>query len=86
MDENQIKELADAIYVEKIRRARAMKPTRKMGTGAELFAEVCGRMKAGIRAQFPIADETEVSDLLRRRLDRLEAVEDSGVFKKLANR
>lgn len=84
--DDQIQELADAIYADKIRRARAMRPSRKMGTGAELFAEVCGRMKAGIRAQFPTADESEVFELLRKRLDRLAAVEDSGIFQKIENR
>lgn len=85
MNDQQIKDLADAIYVEKIRRARAMTPASKMGSGAEMFAEVCGRMRAGIRAQFPGSEEQDVEFLLRKRLDRLAAIEDAGIFKKLGN-
>jgi len=82
MEEQQIKELADAIYVEKVRRARAMTPSRKMGLGGVLFGEVCGRMRAGIRSQFPNADAAEVEAILRKRLDRLAAVEEAGIFRK----
>lgn len=82
MEDQQIKELADAIYVEKIRRARAMPRSKKMGWGGILFGEVCGRMRAGIRSQFPQADEAEVESILRKRLDRLAAVEEAGIFRK----
>jgi hypothetical protein len=82
MEDQQIKELADAIYVEKIRRARAMPRSKKMGWGGILFGEVCGRMRAGIRSQLPQADEAEVETILRQRLDRLAAVEDAGIFRK----
>lgn len=83
MDEEKIKELADAIYADKVRRARAMQPSKKMGLGADLFAEVCGRMRAGIRSQFPEASASEIEGILRKRLDRLSAVEDAGIFRKV---
>ncbi len=83
MDEQKIKELADAIYADKVRRARAMPPSKKMGLGADLFAEVCGRMRAGIRSQFPEASASEIEGILRKRLDRLSAIEDAGIFRKV---
>jgi hypothetical protein len=79
MDSN-LKELADSIYREKVLRARAMPASRKMGLGAEMFAEACGRMRSGIRAQFPDASETDVEEILRHRLDRLTRVEEFGIF------
>ncbi len=79
----QIRELADAIYADKVRRARAMQPSKKMGLGADLFAEVCGRMRAGIRSQFPEASASEIEGILRKRLDRLSAIEDAGIFRKV---
>jgi len=82
MDE-QIQELADAIYADKVRRAREAPLSRKMGWGAELFSEVCGRMRVGIRAQFPEADEKKVEECLRKRLDRLSKMEEVGIFQRV---
>jgi len=61
-------ELIDDIYREKVRRARATPPGEKVYAGARLFEEVCRRMVAGIRHQFPDADEQRVQDILRQRL------------------
>lgn len=75
-----IKALADAIYVERVRRARQAPADQKMGWGAELFEEVCQRMRAGIRAQFPGSDDAKVEEILRNRLRRLRQVQEHGVF------
>jgi hypothetical protein len=85
MDEN-IQELADSIYREKVRRARKASPSKKMGWGAELFAEVCGRMRSGIRSQHPEATNAEVEAILCKRLDRLTRLHESGVFEKAPRR
>lgn len=78
--EEQIASLVDPIYRDKVLRAREAPLTKKMGWGAELFSEVCGRMRSGIRMQFPEADEEEVNKILRDRLDRLTQVEEMGIF------
>jgi hypothetical protein len=62
------RELIDALYREKVRRARRVAPTAKLLAGGELFEEVCIRMSAGLRAENPGADEAAIQDLLRRRL------------------
>lgn len=80
MNDAQIEEIVDPIYREKVLRARRAPLTRKMGWGAELFSEVCGRMRSGIRSQFPEADETEVEEILRKRLKRISQLEDHGLF------
>ena len=67
--EDQIKDLVDPIYRDKVLAAR------KLAMGGELFSEVCGRMRSGIRMQFPNADEREVHEILRKRLRRLNQIE-----------
>lgn len=80
MTEESIKELADAIYREKVLRARAVTLSKKMGWGAELFGEACSRMRSGIRMQFPSVSEAEVELKLRERLDRLARLHEHGIF------
>jgi len=62
-------ELADAIYREKVLRARATPPEQKLFAGVELFTLACEVTKAGIRSQFPDADESRVGEILQQRLD-----------------
>ncbi len=81
MEEN-IKALADAIYADKVRRARTSPLTKKMGWGAELFDEACQRMRTGIRVQFPKASEDEVKTELVRRLNRLRQVHEYGLYQR----
>ena len=78
--DSQIATLADAIYRERVRRARAAPASQKMGWGAELFSEACDRMRAGIRAQFADADSADVERILRQRLDRLRRLHEHGIY------
>ena len=80
MNDADIRPMADAIYADKVRRARAVPMEQKMGWGPELFAEACVRMKDGIRHRFPHALEPEVHALLLRRLDRLRQVAEPGIY------
>jgi hypothetical protein len=69
-------ELVDALYRDKVRAARAMKPEAKLLAGAELFDWASSITMAGIRAQHPAADARQVLQMLRDRLalaERLEA-------------
>jgi hypothetical protein len=68
-------ELIDDIYREKVRRARRMKPEAKLLAGIELFEYAAEITKAGIRSQFPLADEKEVLRILRERLALRERLE-----------
>jgi hypothetical protein len=63
-----IKELADAIYRERVLRARRTPIEQKILAGAELFELACQITCAGIRHQNPEADEATVQALLRERL------------------
>ena len=82
--DSDIPALADAIYRDKVRRARAAPASRKMGWGAELFSEACERMRAGIRAQFTKADAAEVEEILRQRLQRLRRLHEHGIYQQVA--
>ncbi|MFQ5806649.1 MAG: hypothetical protein ACE5I3_09385 [Phycisphaerae bacterium] len=70
-------ELIDALYREEVLAARAMSPEEKVRAGGELFDDVCERMKAGIRWQFPEADEARVNEVLRYRLQIARRLEQS---------
>jgi len=77
---DDLKRLADEIYRDRIIRARRTSSAAKLMEGPRLFAAVCERMKAGIRAQFPDADEDEVQQILQQRLRRLRNLEEHAVY------
>jgi len=61
--------LIDELYREELREARAMPPEQKLLLGEELFAYACSITMAGIRNQFPQADEAEQRRILEQRLE-----------------
>jgi len=61
--------LIDELYREELREARAMPPEQKLLLSEELFAYACSITMAGIRNQFPEADETERRRILEQRLE-----------------
>jgi hypothetical protein len=63
-----IRELADAIYRERVLRARRTPIEQKLLAGAELFESACQVTCDGIRHQNPGINETEVQRILRDRL------------------
>ena len=69
------KEMIDAIYQERVLRARQSSIAEKLMSGADLFEEVCERMAAGIRSQYPDYDDAAVLALMRKRLERLRRIE-----------
>ena len=81
MEEN-IKALADAIYADKVRRARALSVGERIDTAIELFEGALGVMRDGIRTQFPEKNEADVEAMLRWRLRRLRQVGEHGIYTK----
>ncbi len=70
-------DLIDALFRDRVRAARAMSPEDRFLAGPRLFHWACEITKAGIRQQYPDADEQRVLQLLRERLAwgrRLEQV------------
>jgi hypothetical protein len=67
--------LADALYREKVARARAMRPLDKLLEGPRLFDRACRLMADGVRHQHPELDEGGVRALVAARLTRLRMLE-----------
>jgi hypothetical protein len=75
---DEIKQLGDAIYRDRVRRARMTAPEEKLLDGMRLFDFACSITLAGIRHQFPDATEERLWEILRERLAlqrRLEIAE-----------
>ncbi|MDB5296773.1 MAG: hypothetical protein JWO31_2756 [Phycisphaerales bacterium] len=63
-----IKSLADALDLSRLRAARAANPVEKLLAGPRLFDRIRATMLAGIRHQFPGAPEHRVRAILSERL------------------
>jgi hypothetical protein len=75
---NPTKRVIDQIFRERVLRARATPPEVKLVEGPRLFEQACRTMRDGIRHQFPDANEAQVEEILRQRLEvqrRLESRE-----------
>jgi len=72
--------LINDIDRERISRAKRMTVAEKFLAGGDLFDEVCERMRAGIRSQFPNEDDAGVKRILKERLARLRQVEEHGIY------
>lgn len=68
-------ELIDDIYRERVLRARRADPGQKLMDGPRLFDWACKITAAGIRDQFPDADEDRVQQILRDRLEWRRRIE-----------
>ena len=60
--------LIDQLFLERVRKARALNPEDKLLAGARLFDRTCRIMADGIRDEYPNADERRVREILRERL------------------
>jgi Rv0078B-related antitoxin len=63
-----IKELGEQIFRDRVLRERQMDPAAKLSAGFELFEFACGISRAGIRHQYPQAGDAEVERILAERL------------------
>lgn len=77
---DQLKELQDAIYREKIMRARAMTESERFVATLELIDTSFEWMLAGVKMQFPEASEEDAQRILGERLDRMRQREDAGLY------
>lgn len=73
--------LQDAIYREKVERARNMTVGERLAAGQEQFEEVVSRMKIGIRMRFPDADEVEVARLLAEQMNRIRSWKERDLYR-----
>ena len=80
-DSTSSKALMDAIFLDKVRRARQTPMDQKMLDGPRLFDLNCQIMRSGIRAQFPDFDEERVEKELRRRLAIQRRIDEAGIYR-----
>ena len=80
-----IEPLADAIYADKVRRARMLSIGERIDLSFELFEGSLGLMRDGIRAQQGITDPDKVEAVLRQRLKRLRQVADHGIYRPISS-
>jgi hypothetical protein len=71
------KELADELFMDKVRAARSMNPAEKFLDGLRLFDYACRTVEWGIRNQHPEASESDVRRLLCERVDLMRKLERS---------
>ena len=75
-----LKALQDAIYREKILRARKQTVEERLADGIELTNSAFARMLEGAMWQLGTTDEAVGEQEVRRRMERLSRVSDEGRF------
>lgn len=65
---DEFKPLADALYRERVLRARRTPPEQRIVEGPALFDFGCSASLCGLRQEMPNATEAELRQGLRRRL------------------
>jgi len=70
------KELILQLHLEDLEQAARMTPEERLLAGAELFDYACEITKAGIRVQYPQADEATVLQILRDRVELARRIEE----------
>jgi hypothetical protein len=65
----------DELYRDKIRSTRGMSDEERFLAGPRLFDYACRIALDGVRTQFPDANEREVREILRRRLEMVRRLE-----------
>ena len=79
-DADQLKELQDSIYREKVLRARKMTDSERLTATLEQIDFAYETMLGGVHMQFPEASSEEASKILKQRLDVLRRMDDRGLF------
>jgi hypothetical protein len=67
--QNEFQSLADALYRERVLRARRTPPEERILDGPRLFDYACAITMAGLKMEFPDASHSELREALRHRLE-----------------
>jgi hypothetical protein len=78
-----IARLADAIYSDKVRRARAQDPVQKLLDGFTLFEAGLELTKIDVARTLGTSDATAVNEALQRRFDRVRQVRAADLYRAL---
>lgn len=77
----EIKALQDAIYVSKVKRARAMSIEEKLALGPILFDQNMQIMRGSIRSEHPEFTEEQIDREIRRRLKIAKLIDDANLYR-----
>jgi hypothetical protein len=73
--------LADALYRERVLRARRTPPEERILDGVRLYDQAVERMKLGVQLKNPQAEPAEIENLLRQRIRHLWKMSDHGYYR-----
>ena len=78
---SEFKPLADAIYRERVLRARQTPPEERLLDGVRLFDQAIDRMRLGVQLQYPVAGPEEIERRLVQRIQKLWQLSDHGYYR-----
>jgi hypothetical protein len=73
--------LADALYRERVLRARQTPPEERLLDGIRLYDQAVARMRLGVKLQHPAAGDEEVERLLVERIRKMWRLCDDGYYR-----
>lgn len=73
--------LIDALFADKVRRARATPVEERLADGPRLFDLNCKIIKGAIRSQFPEFSEEQIEQEYFRRLQIAHAIDEAGIYR-----
>ena len=77
----EFQDLADALYRERVLRARRTPPEERILDGVRLFDQAVERMRLGVQLQNPDAAAPEIERLLIQRIRNLWKMSDHGYYR-----
>ena len=78
---DDFKPLADALYRERVLRARRTPPEERLLDGVRLYDQALDRMRLGVELQHPQANADEVERLLVSRVQKMWRLSDHGFYR-----
>jgi hypothetical protein len=84
--QEEIDELADAIYRDKVLRARAEDSAEKFLDGLRLFEMALEFTRAGVAAELGTDDEKAIAEGVQRRFDLHRQMEERGLYHPVPDR
>jgi hypothetical protein len=82
-EQAEVRQLADAIYRDKVRRARGEDPVQKLLDGFRLFENGLELTKLDVIRKIGTGDEAAVQEALRCRFERVRQVREATRYKPL---
>lgn len=78
---NEFQPLADALYRERVLRARRTPPEERILDGIRLYDQAVERMRLGVQLQHPDAGPEDIERLLIQRIRKLWSLSDHGCYR-----